>query len=148
MSAAAVFLGAAGLGAAGQVYSGYRQNMAAKSEAGLLEDQARVAQAEAAAEAQRRANEVRKFSATKALAFMKNGVSLDGSPLLSIGEDVSEGQKEVNAIAAAGDARANLYNRKAAITKNEGRAAFIGGILGGAGSGASSYSAGKTAGII
>lgn len=146
--AAGAFLAAAGIGAAGQIYSGYQQNMAAKREAGLMEDQARLSQAEATAEAQRKANEVRKFSKVQALAFMKNGVTLDGSPLLTIDETVTEGQKEVDSISAAGDARANLYNRKAAIVKNEGRAAFVGGILGGTGSAASSYSAGKTAKIF
>lgn len=138
---------AAVAGVGGQIYSGYQANMAAKREAGLMEDQARVAQAEAAAEAQRKANEVRKFSRVQALAFMKNGVSLEGSPLLSVNETIEEGQKEVNAIAGAGDARANLYNRRAAITKREGRAAFVGGLLGGAGSGASSYISGKNAGL-
>lgn len=146
--AAGAFLAAAGLGAAGQVYGGYRANMAAKREAGLMEDQARVAQAEADAEAQRRAAEIRKFSKKQALAFMKNGVSLDGSPLLTIDETITEGQKEVDAIARRGDAQANLYNRRAAITKDEGRAAFVSGILGGGGSFASSYASGKNAGII
>jgi hypothetical protein len=61
---------------------------------------------------------------------------------------VSEGQKEVNAIAKAGDARADLYNRKAAITKNEGRAAFVSGILGAGGSAGSSYVGAKNAGLI
>jgi hypothetical protein len=134
-------------GAAGQAYSGYSTNMSAKREAGLIEDQGRLQQAENAAEAQRRADEIRKFSQKQSLAFMKNGVSLTGSPLLVTEDTVSEGQKEVNAIAKAGDARADLYNRKAAIVKNEGRAAFLGGVLGGASSAGSSYVDGKNAGL-
>lgn len=138
---------AAVLGAAGKVYGGYSANQAAKREAGLMEDQARLAQAEAAAEAQRKANEVRKFSRTQALAFMKNGVSLEGSPLLSINETIDEGQKEVNAITESGRAKADLYTRKAANVRAEGRAAMIGGILGGASSAGSSYVDGKSEGL-
>ena len=143
-----LFTVAAIAGAGGQVYGGYQANMAAKREAGLMEDQGRLAQAEAQAEAQRRADEVRKFSKVQALAFMKNGVSLSGSPLLTINDTITQGQKEVNAISASGTAKANLYNQRAAITKNEGRAAFIGGLLGGAGSGASSYASGKNANLF
>ena len=143
----AVVIGSIVAGAAGQVYGGYSSNMAAKREAGLMEDQGRLQQAEAAAEAQRRANEIRKFSQKQSLAFMKSGVSLSGSPLAVIDETVTEGQKEVDSIAKAGDARANLYNQKAAIVKNEGRAAFVGGVLGGASSAGSSYVGGKNAGL-
>ena len=146
--AQAALIGAMALGAGGQVYSGYQANMSAKREAGLMEDQARVAQAEAQSEAERRANEVRKFSKKQALAFMKSGVSLDGSPLLTIDETVTEGQKEVDAISKAGDAKANLSNQRAAITKNEGRAAFVSGILGAGGSAGSSYMSVKNAGLF
>lgn len=135
---------AAGIGAGGQIYSGYTANQAAKREAGLLEEQGALAQAEADEEARAHANDVRKFSRTQALSFLKNGVSLAGSPLLVLDETLTEGQKEATSIAKSGAAQRSLYNARAYNARSEGRAKLIGGFLGGASSFGSTYAKTKT----
>lgn len=145
--AQALLIGGIVAGATGQIIGGISANRAASAEAEALQEQGRLSQAEATAEASRRAAEVRKLGKKQALAFMKNGVSLTGTPLLTINDTMDQGQQEVNAITDAGNARANLYTRRAAITKNEGRAQLIGGALSAAGSSGSSYISGKNAGL-
>lgn len=141
-------IAAAVVSAGASVAGGISANNAAKREAGLLNDQAGLAQNEAQAEAQRRANEVRKFQRTQKLAFLKNGVTLEGSPLLVLDDTIREGQQEVDAIVNRGTATARYYRESAAITKNKGRAALIGGIGSAASSMIGAYGVGKTAGMF
>jgi len=144
----AIFITTSLLAAGGSVIGGIQANKAAKEEASLQEEQARIASEEAKAEAQRRANEVRKFSRRQSLAFLKSGVTLEGSPLLILDETLREGQKEVKSVVERGDAQANLFNRRAAITRNQGRASLIGGVLGAAGSLSGSAVTGRKAGLF
>ena len=147
MAAAIPVIIAAVVAAGAAVYSGYQSKQASKREAGLMEDQAKIARAEAEAAAQRRADQIRSLSKRQALAFMKNGVSLTGSPLLTIDNTVTKGQEEVNAIAKRGDSQATLFNARAAMLKNAGRADFLGGLITGAASAAQSYSKSKNSGL-
>jgi hypothetical protein len=135
------------MGAGGQIYGGYQANQAAKREANLMEMQGQIAQSEADTEAAAHARDVRQFSRNQALSFLKNGVSLAGSPLLVVDETLTEGQKEATSIAKKGAAERNLYNERAYNTRSEGRAKLIGGVLGGSSSFGSSYAQGKSAGI-
>lgn len=119
---------AAGLSVAG----GFAARDAAKAEASALETQAHLARSEAAAEAERKAIETRKFKARQALAYLKSGVSLIGSPLLLLEETRVEGLRESEAIRKRGAAQSNLYRAQASATRNKGRAALIGGVAQGA----------------
>lgn len=150
MGAAAVpiFVAATAVSVGASIMGGIAANNAAKAEARNLEEQGRLAQEEHNREAARRAEEVRKFHRTQSLAFLKNGVTLAGSPLLVLDETMTQGQEEVNAISKSGDAQRTLYNQRAAQTVNSGRAALIGGIGQAAGSAASSYAVGREAGIF
>lgn len=131
-----------------KVASGFAAKKAANNEASLLEDQARIATDEAAQKAQIRATEVRKFAKTQKLAFLKNGVTLEGSPLLVLQDTFDQGQIEVNAITKQGFAQSKLLNAKAQIMRNQGRAALIGGFGDAASSLFSAASVGKTAGFF
>lgn len=137
---------AAVVGAVSSVASGVMAQSAARKEAAALKDQGALAQQEAQTEAQRRADEVRRLSKKQKLAFIKNGITLEGSPLLTIDETKRQGQTEVDAISRRGYAINSLYNQRADITEREGRAQFIGGIGSGISSlamfGASMYSGG------
>lgn len=112
--------------AVGKVAGGFAANAASKREANLLRDQGQIAQEEAYVESQRRADEVRKFAKTQKLAYLKNGVSLAGSPLLVIDETFQQGQEEVNAIVKSGVSQNRMLRKKAEIVRNEGRAALLG----------------------
>jgi hypothetical protein len=123
-----VLVAAALASAVTSVASGYSAKQSARKEAGALKDQANLAAQEAQSEARRRADEVRRLSKKQKLAFIKNGVTLEGSPLLTIDETLRQGQEEVDAISRRGYAIQGLYNTRADITNREGRAQFIGGI--------------------
>lgn len=144
----AVFIGATLLGAGGTIYSGYQQNQAAKREASLEEEQGRLAQEEADREAAAHAEDVRKFSRVQALSFLKNGVTLAGSPLLVLDETLKKGQEEADSIAKSGAAQRNLYNQRAYNTRSEGRAALVGSLFSAGASAGTSYAMGKNKGII
>lgn len=119
---------AAVVGAASSVASGYSAKQSARKEAGALKSQGALAAQEAQIEASRRADEVQRLSKKQKLAFIKNGVTLEGSPLLVVEETTRQGQAEVDAISRRGYAIQSLYNERAGITEREGRAQFIGGI--------------------
>lgn len=119
-----------GIAAAGQIFAGINQKKAADAEADLQREQGVIASQEAQAESQRVANSRRKFRKKQKLAFLKNGVTLAGSPLLILEETIRESQAEVNAIARRGSAQAQLAFKRAAITENTGRAALLSGVFG------------------
>lgn len=134
--------------AGASIMGGISARSSANREAKALNEQAALAQNEATAEAQRRATEVRQFQRRQKLAFLKNGVTLEGSPLLILDETLTAGQEEVDAIMRRGTAQAKYYRESAAITKNKGRAALIGGIGGAASSFIGGYGIGKSAGMF
>jgi hypothetical protein len=120
--------------AGASIYGGIQANSAANREAKALQEQGRLAQEAADAEAQSHATDVRRFAANQSLAFLANGVSLAGSPLLVLEDTVKQGQAEVDSITRSGNAQNALYNQRATNTRNSGRAALIGGIGTAAGS--------------
>ena len=117
------------LSAFGKIIAGVQQNNAAKVEALLQEEQGRILQEEAVSEAQRVANDRRKFRKKQKVAFLKNGITLAGSPLLVIEETRRESQAEVDAIIRRGRAQVNLAFQQAALTRGGGRAALTSGIF-------------------
>ena len=118
---------------AAKIGAGIQENNAAKAEAKLQEAQGALAQEEAVAEAQRVANDRRKFRKKQKVAFLKNGINLAGSPLLVIEETRRESQAEVDSIVRRGRAQANLAFQQAALTRGGGRAALTSGIFSAAG---------------
>ena len=121
------------ISATSKIVKGIQENKAAKAEALLIEEQGALQQQEAVTEAQRQATESRKFRKKQKVAFLKNGITLAGSPLLVIEETRRESQEEVNATVRRGNAQASLAFQQAAMTRNSGRAALLGGIFGAAG---------------
>lgn len=136
------------LSAGASVAGGFAADKASKKEANALNDQAGIAQDEATAEANRRATEVRQFQRRQKLAFLKNGVTLEGSPLLILDETLASGQEEVDAIMKRGTAQAKLLRENAAQARNKGRAALIGGIGSAASTVIGGYGIGRSAGMF
>lgn len=145
---AIAFITTAVISAGSSIAGGFAANKASKREAGLLDDQSRLAQSEAAAEAQRVANQNRKFLKRQKLAFIKAGVTLDDSPLFVLEETLKEGQEEVTAISRRGGARARVFAGRAEQTRGQGRAALISGFGNAASSAFNSFGLGRTAGIF
>lgn len=116
------------------IAGGMQKQAAAGKEAYALENQATLNDQETRIEAQIHATRVRKFAANQKGAFLKNGVTLEGSPLAVLDETYKFGQEEVDSIVRSGKARSQLYRDKASIARSEGRAALLGGIGSGVGS--------------
>ena len=135
------------ISAATSVASGMMKNQEAKREARSLENQARLTEQEAEAEARIHEIRVRKFAANQKAAFLKNGVTLDGSPLMVLEETARIGGEEAGAIRRSGAARAQLFRENATQAKNAGRAALIGGLGDAAGTFGTYTMGAKSAGI-
>lgn len=87
------------------------------------QEQADVAVRESNERAVERKKEVQRTIARNTALFAKSGVSLQGSPLFSIEQDIETGVADVSAISASGRARARSL-------KGQGRTALLSGIGG------------------
>lgn len=122
---------ATGFSAGSSIFGGINANKAAKQEADLQAEQGRIAMQEAQTNATNEAYNQTQFVQKQRLAFLANGVTLEGSPSEVLKSSKNYGQQQVNAILSEGAAKYNLAQREAAITKNKGRAALLSGIAGG-----------------
>lgn len=139
-AAAPIAIALAAVAGGSAIYGGYQAKQSAKREASAMEAEGQLLQEEANREAGSHARDVRRFAANQSLSFLANGVTLAGSPLLVLDDTYTQGQEEVNAIVKSGNAKRNLYNQRASITRNQGRAALISGIGQAAGIGAGTAS--------
>lgn len=126
----------AGLAAASSVVGGLQQNKAAKEQAsfaeaqGILqsEENVRVSAAQAQQEAEASADAQRR----QKLAYLKSGVTLDGTPFAMMEKTRIQGQQNVDEITTAGgyaSAAAQQEGRtQASNLKASGRQALISGI--------------------
>lgn len=119
---------AAIIAAGASVAGGVMAKQSADKQASLQRQQAEIQKAEAMRAAKQKEEEVRKFKARQKMAFIKSGVTLMGTPTLVLDETQNKGDEEVRAIINRGYAQYQLGMSTADITKNEGRAALIGGI--------------------
>ena len=118
MATAALMLGSMAM----KVYQGYQAKKAGNAEARGIREQALLQQEETLREAGRVRNERRKFLAKQSLAFVKGGVSLEGSPLLILEETAIESAKEVAALKAQGASQLKFGVDRAERAKKAGRA--------------------------
>lgn len=109
-----------------KVVSGFAAKQASEEEADRIRDQGALALAENEVEAERVGKERKKFLARQKLAFLKGGVTLEGSPLLILEEGEEETEKEVEAIFRRGFAQKSLAEQKAASTEATGRGRLFG----------------------
>lgn len=119
--------------AVGSIAGGFAQKASADKQAAAQEDQARLALSEAQSNADVEAHNQRIKLGTQELAFLKNGVSIDGSSSDVLKDTALWGQKSVDAILRQGTAQYNLGMTTASTTRAQGRAAVIGGFTSAAG---------------
>lgn len=126
-------LGVAGGVAGLELLAGLFGYLAGEEIAGAAESRARMIRMEADADATRYAEQARGFQATQKLAFLKAGVTLEGSPLDILDETVRVSAENISAIRAGGEARALGAKWEGAQARIGGRNALIGGALSGFG---------------
>jgi hypothetical protein len=127
MAAALAFAGAsAGL----SILSGLFGYLDAQDAAEQAESRGRLLRMEAEADAERYAEQARGFKATQAQAFLKSGVTLEGSPLDILDETARVASENLSAMRSRAQAEQNQANAQAGQLRSQGRAALIGGIAG------------------
>jgi hypothetical protein len=134
--------------AASSIYSGFAGKSAYDAEGNLQRQQADIAASEAQINAKNEAFNQTQAVQNQRLAFLANGVTLEGSPALVLEESKKYGQGQVDAILRQGAARKALGYAEADISKNKGRAALIGGFTQAAGSIAQGIGSGAKAGMF
>lgn len=110
------------------IAGGISAQSAANQNAKIQEQQGGVALAEAKANATNEAYNQNQFLGKQRLAFLANGVSLEGSPALVQAQTQKYGQQQVQSILNEGQAKYNLAQENAQVIKNQGRAALIAGL--------------------
>ncbi len=117
MATAALMIGSMAM----KVMQGIAQKKAGDEEAKDIRRQAALQQEETNREADRVKTDRRKFLAKQNLAFVKGGVSLEGSPLLVLEETMIESKKEVAALKSQGASQFRFGVDKAERAKKAGR---------------------------
>ena len=112
---------------AGSIYGGMAADSAAKREATAQREQGAIALQESRVNASNEAFNQTQAVQRQRLAFLSNGVTLEGSPAMVLEESRKYGQQQVDSILRQGVARYDLAGKEATITTNRGRAALIGG---------------------
>lgn len=104
----------------------YQGMQSGNEEAGLLEEQGRIALQEAEADAQLKREEGAAVMGEQSVAYLNSGVTLEGTPLAKLAETKYRTDREIDAIMSRGMAINDLYKRRAGITRNEARSAILG----------------------
>lgn len=144
----AALLAVAFAGAGASIAGGIGGMNSANQEANLQKQQGEIALQESQVNANNEAFNQTQQVQKQRLAFLANGVSLEGSPSLVLAQSKAYGQSQVNSILNQGAAQFNLAQESAAITQNKGRSALIGGIAEGVGMAAGGVSAATKAGLF
>lgn len=132
----AALLAVAFAGAGASVAGGIGGMQAANQEAQLQKQQGDIALQESQVNANKAAFNETQAVQKQRLAFLANGVSLEGSPTAVLAASKSYAQTQVNSILDQGAAQYNLAQESAAVTENKGRAALIADVAQGVGQGA------------
>ena len=134
--------------AAGSIYGGMAANSAAKREAAQEREQGALALQESRINASNEAFNQTQAVQRQRLAFLSNGVTLEGSPAMVLEQSRAYGQQQVDSILRQGTARYDLAGKSAANTENKGRAALIGGYMSAAGTVGSAAGSAYNAGLL
>lgn len=144
----AVLAGAVAFSAISSITGGMAGQSSANAQAKLQEQQGGIALEEAKANATNEAYNQNLLLGKQRLAFLANGVSLEGSPTLVQKATQQYGQQQVDSILKQGAAQYDLAQRNAAVTRNQGRGALIAGLGSGVGTTAQGIETGYKAGIF
>lgn len=124
----AALAAAAAFSIVSSVSGGIAGQSAANQQAKLQEEQGGIALKESKANATNESFNQTQAVGRQRLAFLANGVSLEGSPTTVLEESRKYGQQQVQSILDKGAAEYNLAQKNAVVTRNQGRAALIAGV--------------------
>lgn len=124
---AAVSLVLSGVNAGLNILGGQYAERANRYAAEATGFQADLAERESQAEAERYAAKARAFKAEQKVAYLKSGVTLEGSPLDVLDETARVASENISAIRAQGAAKASELRSRASQLRMAGRAALVAG---------------------
>lgn len=128
MSVALAFTGASiGLEALNGLF-GY---FTSKAAAGIAESRSRLLRMEAEADAQRFQEQVQTFKAMQSVAFLKKGVTLEGSPLDILDETARVASENLSAARSRSESQILDAKSDASAAITRGRTALLAGITSG-----------------
>lgn len=113
------------LAVGGAMYSGYSSYEEGKEQKKQYEEQARIAEEESAEAVEAKESERRRLLANQRMAYLANGVSLAGTPLIVGEETRMEYQKEINALRRSGAAEVNTLQAQGFAAEKSGRTKLI-----------------------
>jgi len=108
---------------AGTLYSGEQQRKAASRNADIQEADARAATQRAEYDADLHREDVRRLVSAQRAAYGKSGVTMEGSPLLTIEDTIEKGGLDALAIRYGGDIAAARSRSAANLSRMQGSAA-------------------------
>lgn len=118
------------LAVAGMAYGGISSYQAGQEQKKQYEEQASIAQEEANYQATQKESERRKMLANQRMAYLANGVSLSGTPLIVGEETAREYQTEIDALRKSGVNQYNSLNAQGDAAATAGRTKLITSLLG------------------
>jgi len=118
---------------AAQIYGGIATYQSSLEQASLLEEEGALTRDDYRRQASLTREEGRRFRAKQTMDFISSGVEIVGTPQLVLRETLSKSVAKAGSLETTGANAERLYKRKADITRNEGMASMIGGILQGSG---------------
>lgn len=137
------------LQAGSSIFQGIEAGKAGKAQQKLEKEQAAIATSEAKSEAGRLRLQNKIFNARLKLQFLKQGVSPRiGSAANILATSINLQREEVGAVLDRGEAQSQLFLERGRIARNEGRAALIGGIIGGVSSAVGTFAQAKSFGVF
>jgi hypothetical protein len=110
--------------------SGRAQRQAAKQSASLAERDAANQRAASQIRAENYQEEARRKMATMRARYAGSGVTMEGTPLLTLMESAREREKDLQRIRWGGEAQASTYEGEAGLRRMMGEQSYKQGIMG------------------
>lgn len=110
------------------VTQGVLANQAARAQSKALEDEGDLLRQESEVEARRLREQTRKNEARQRLSFLKNGVSVAGSPSLVLQETLTEGEDVARSVEGRGRNLRERSRAQAGVSRGQGRSALVSGL--------------------
>jgi len=123
-------LAGAAVSAVGSIAAGNAQNAAAKSQAKYLERQAKATREKSAFDQGRLRRKADRLLGRQIAGFAKAGVGIEGSPTDVIDDSLTESNLDVAAVDYSGKVNASNLETQADLTRQRGKDAKLGGIIG------------------
>ena len=117
------------LSAFGSIYGGISALGAANENASLLEEQGALVRGDYARQAALVREDGARTRAKQTMEYISAGVEVIGTPQLVLRETISKSMAKAGALDVTGANYSKLYNKKAQITRNEGQAALVSGVM-------------------